>query len=163
MTSGCSGTLCFRRRDRELVLKPCCLLWRGWGGATSFILSVFFALLSRSLPAVSQIPGHIEDLPPPPMESFYSSSPIEGCNRKWALRILYSIHDRRFRAAKYVCFSVRIEREQIEQRTNRSLQPKAWVCSADCAFNICKKKTVPALGEIYRGPQVTCIKPPHLW
>ena len=35
---------------------------------------------------------------------------------------MYSIHDRGFRAAIDVCFSVRIEREQQEQKTNRSLQ-----------------------------------------
>ena len=91
------------------------------GGATSFILSMFFALLPRLLPAVSQIRGHIEGPPPSPTDIFYSSLPIEGCNRIWALRTLSSIHDQGFRSAIDVCVPVRIEREQPEQRTNCSL------------------------------------------
>ena len=65
MTSRCSGTLCFRRRDRELRL----FCYRKDGGGYLLHLSMFFALLSRYLPAVSHILGYIEGLPPCPTDS----------------------------------------------------------------------------------------------
>ena len=99
-----------------------------------------------SLPAVSQIPGYIEGPPPSPTYLFYSSKATEGRNRLWALRALYTIHDRGFRSAIDVCVPTRVKREQ-----NIPCMPKAWFFLADCAFNMCQNQPVSALDERYRG------------
>ena len=83
--------------------------------------SIFLALLSRSLPAVTSIQVHKESPPPPLLILFSYSKAVEGCNRTSMLRRWYCVHNPGFHFVVYGCVPIDVQREQPTQSTKPSL------------------------------------------